>query len=308
MVFNVDEDNETLPPGVVSREASERMLDLTGTRASAVEAQSRDQFLAAVTDPESTKLRTKWTPTEVTRLATQEAWAYGQRHGHLDPGTVSAVGNLLLQGMSVSATRKALGISPNTWATWIERGTGDDIGTQRPVTSDTDVAPLPQSPYSVLVYVVDNSQAIMELRAVKGWTSHFERDWKAAQAYLVARNPDEWNPTTKTTVDTTNKVDVSIHRPMDADDLLEVAAILARQSALPKSVKTEVIGTVGGGQPEEGQGESLTQGMDTAHHGTDSRGPEVGHPNAALPRGTQGTADHRGDPDIHDAEIVEDPS
>lgn len=287
-MFNVDEDNETLPPGVVSREAEERALALTGTAVPAVvterEAAVRD---ALFTDG---KPRTKWTATEVRRLATADAWAYGESHGHLDAGTVSAVGNLLLQGMSITAVRKALGISPSTWATWFERGQGDEAGTARPITAhaDTDADPLPRAPYSTLVFVVEHSQAVMELRAVKGWTGHFDRDWRAAQAFLVARAPDDWNPTTKTAIDSTSKVDISIRRPMDTAGLLEVAAILQNQGAMPRLAKAEIISNIHPEDPKEGgtwvpptTPPPLPAGTETGHHPSQNA-------------------------DIHDAEIVGD--
>lgn len=246
-MFQPDDDEGTLPPGVHSREAAERALEITRTQvpasALAKQAESKEAFLTAVQDPETKGLRKKWTPSEIRGYAPTEAWSYGWRHGHLDPGTIAAVGNLLLTGMSVTAARKALGITTRTWNTWMERGTGDEVGTQRPLTATPeeggDPEPLPQSPYNVLVYVVENSQAIMELKAVKGWTAQFDRDWRAAQAFLVARNPDEWNPTTKTTVDTTSRVDVSIGQPaMDTVGLLEVARILQSQGVLPSTTRS----------------------------------------------------------------------
>jgi hypothetical protein len=309
-MFNADEDNSTLPPGVVSREAAERALDVTGTRVPAAttarEAATRDQFLEAVQQPGKGGLRTKWTSSQVKCMATDEAWSYGWKHGRIDPGTVAAAGNLLLQGMSVVAVRKALGITPNTWRTWIERGTGDDAGTQQSVVAhhtDEVAVPLPQSPYSVLVFVVDNSQAIMELRAVKGWTSHFDRDWKAAQAYLVARNPDEWNPTTKTTVDSTSKVDVSIQQPYSTSELLEVAAILQRQGAIPSKTTAQVIAGPqdGSTQPTPTTPEGSTTGTETGRSATQVTG---GVPTLH----TQGT-ETGPDPEslgIQDAEIVGD--
>jgi hypothetical protein len=306
-MFNADEDNETLPPGVVSREAAERALDVTGTRVPAAttarEAATRDQFLEAVQQPGKGGLRTKWTSSQVKCMATDEAWSYGWKHGRIDPGTIAAVGNLLLQGMSVVAVRKALGITPNTWRTWIERGTGDDAGTQPAVTAqyadDAVAVPLPQSPYSVLVFVVDNSQAIMELRAVKGWTSHFDRDWKAAQAFLVARNPDEWNPTTKTTVDSTSKVDVSIQQPYSTSELLEVAAILQRQGAIPSKTTAQVVSgtSEGSTQPTHTTPEGCTQGTES-----ERVTPKLLHMHA---QGTEACADLE-DPSIQDAEIIGD--
>jgi hypothetical protein len=314
-MFNADEDNETLPPGVQSREAIARSHEVTGTQVGAQslarEASTREQFLEAVQQPGKGGLRTKWTSSQVKCMATDEAWSYGWKHGRIDVGTVAAVGNLLLQGMSVVAVRKALGITPNTWRTWIERGTGDDAGTQQAVTAqyaddavaDAVAVPLPQSPYSVLVFVVDNSQAIMELRAVKGWTSHFDRDWKAAQAFLVARNPDEWNPTTKTTVDSTSKVDVSIQQPYSTSELLEVAAILQRQGAIPSKTTAQVIA---GSQADPHEGS--TQPTPTTPEGSTQDAeservtPKLLHMHV---QGTETCADEE-DPSIQDAEIIGD--
>jgi hypothetical protein len=294
MQFDADSENSTLPPGVVSREAGIRAQEVTGTKPTEQNTDKQAElvkhaFYEMAGDGKGTG-RTKWKASEVKRLATEDQWIHGSRYGHLDVGTTVAVGNLLLRGMSVSAVRKALGITLNTWRTWYEKGTGDDVGTQRPITSAvqdgtyTDVdgsgsahvdgsggttdhgvaQPLPQAPYNVFAFVVDHSQAVMEMRAVDGWVSNF-RDWKAAQAYLVARNPDEWNPTSKSTIDTTTKVlhnqDDDMHLK-DAVSLLEVADILRRAGALPSTTTTvEVL------QVESVDGS--TQGTDTGDRSED---------------------------------------
>lgn len=239
--FEPDPDAGTLPPGTVSRAATERMLEVTGTVPAGQHLDKQTDIRAhafvQISENEG-KPRNKWTHTEVRRLASAEQWAYGQQRGHLDVGTVCAVGNLLLKGMSPTATRKALGITPSTWATWYDKGIGTDTQVQPSIaqTTDTQDDTLPQAPYNVFAFVVDHSQALMELRAVQGWTGHFDRDWRSAQAYLVARNPDEWNPVAKSTIATSTRVDHTVTTRQDTEGLYEVAAILARAGALPRSV------------------------------------------------------------------------
>lgn len=231
MNFDADSDNETLPPGVVSREASERMLEVTGTKPTETglskQADIRKHAFIEINELTEGTPRKKWTHTEVRRMATQEQWEYGERYGHLDVGTTCAVGTLLLRGLSPSATRKALGITLGTWNAWYTKGTAED---------EAGDSTLTQAPYNVFAFVVDHSQAVMEMRAVNGWAGHFDRDWRAAQAYLVARNPDEWNPVSKSTIDTTSTIDHHVMASQDTTGLLEVAAILARANALPKPV------------------------------------------------------------------------
>jgi len=236
MNFEPDPDDGTLPPGVHSREAGARAQEITGTQPTDKELAKQDGLRKGLLL--ENKARSKWGNSEIRRMATQEQWDYGLRHGHLEVGTISAVGNLLLKGLSRTATRKILGITPNTWNTWMLLGTGDDVGTQRPVASDADddaSSPLPQSPYSVFVFVVEHSEGLMEMKAVNGWAGHIDRDWRAAQAFLVARNPDEWNPSNKSTIDITSKQDVTVTRQLDTEGLLEVAAILQRANALPST-------------------------------------------------------------------------
>lgn len=247
--FDADTDNDTHAPGVVSREANARMLEVTGTQPTNqnIDKQANlvKQAFMQIIDNDDNRSRKKWTHTEVSRLATQDQWSYGLRFGHIDVGTICAVGNLLLRGMSVTATRKALGITPYTWQTWYTRGIGEDVGI-RPAgvagaVSVPDNSAQPQAPYNVFAFIVDHSQAIMELRATDGWTGHFERDWRAAQAFLVARNPEDWNPVNKTAIDTVVKAEVSVDR-QDTNDLLEVLAILERAGALPsRTTKVEVL-------------------------------------------------------------------
>jgi len=257
MAFDADKDNETLPPGVVSQQAGERMLEITGTEPTGRVDSKRDKLVKHAFT-ETGKPKTKWTVTEVRRMATREQWDYGLRHGHLDVGTVAAVGNLLLKGMSPTAARRALGITLNTWNTWYERGTGEDVGTrpsaivyadnvddaeyEHEVDTYAVPTPQPQAPYNVFAFVVDHSQAVVELRVVTGWLGHADRDWRAAQAYLVARNPDDYNPTSKTTIDTTIKGDVHVSKHTDANDLMAIASILAKAGALPSpTASAEVI-------------------------------------------------------------------
>ena len=243
MAFDADQDNDTLPPGVVSQEAHARMLEVTGTEPTGTVNEKRGALVKHALS-EDGKPKRKWTATEVKRMATSEQWEYGARHGHLDVGTVTAVGNLLLKGLSPKAVRQALGITQNTWNTWYDNGVGEDVGTRPALTStELDDSTLqPQAPYDVFVFVVDHSQAQIEMRAVNGWLGHIERDWRAAQAFLVARNPDDYNPTTKTSIDTTIKGDVSVTRHSNSDDLLAIANILNKAGALPKALEqTEVV-------------------------------------------------------------------
>lgn len=256
MAFDADNDNETLPPGVVSQEAVLRKLEVTGTEPTerAVAKQSDIRKHAFLDADHPSKPRTKWTRAEVSRMATVDQWSYANRHGHMDVGTVCAVGNLLLRGLSPSATRKALGITLNTWNTWYANGTGDDTGTRPSMIADdmhTDThISTAQAPYDVFAFVVDHSQAVMELRAIKGWVGHFDRDWRASQAFLQARNPDEWNPTNKTTIDTTIKSDVQVTQHHDANDLQAIASILLKAGAIPKPVETVEVESVEVLRPE----------------------------------------------------------
>lgn len=247
--FDADTDNDTHAPGVVSREANARMLEVTGTQPTNQNIDKQANLVKhafmQIIDNDDNRSRKKWTHTEVSRLATQDQWSYGLRFGHIDVGTICAVGNLLLRGMSVTATRKALGITPYTWQTWYTRGIGDDVGIRPAGAAGAVAVPdnsaQPQAPYNVFAFIVDHSQAIMELRATDGWTGHFERDWRAAQAFLVARNPEDWNPVNKTAIDTVVKAEVSVDR-QDTNDLLEVLAILERAGALPsRTTKVEVL-------------------------------------------------------------------
>lgn len=243
MAFDPDQDNDTLPPGHVSYEARARMLEVTGTEPTGTVDEKRGALVKHALS-EDGKPKRKWTATEIKRMATAEQWEYGARHGHLDVGTICAVGNLLLKGLSPKAVRQALGITQNTWNTWYDNGVGEDVGTRPALTStELDDSKLcPQAPYDVFVFVVDHSQAQIELRAVHGWLGHIDRDWRAAQAFLVARNPDDYNPSTKTTIDHTVKGDVTVTRHSDTEDLLAIADILNRANALPKSLtSTEVV-------------------------------------------------------------------
>lgn len=233
MNFEPDPDDGTLPPGVVSRAAGERMLEVTGTQPTDQNLDRQASLIKhafiQIAESQENHPRKKWAHSEVARLATAEQWAYGLAHGRLDVGTVCAVGNLLLRGLAPNATRKALGITPRTWNDWYAKGTDQDA----------EDAPT-QSPYNVFAFIVDHSQAVVELRAVDGWAANFG-DWKAAQAYLVARNPDEWSPTIKSTIDTTTKAEVTVVK-QDVSAMLEVLAILERANALPsRTTKVEVL-------------------------------------------------------------------
>jgi hypothetical protein len=253
MAFDADQDNDTLPPGVVSQEAHARMLEVTGTEPTGTVEAKRGALVKHALS-EDGKPKSKWTATEIKRMATDEQWDYARNHGHLDVGTVCAVGNLLLKGLSPKGVRSALGITQNTWNTWYDNGIGEDVGTRPAMTSDEcTTAAQPQAPYDVFVFVVDHSQAQIELRAINGWLGHIDRDWRAAQALLVARNPDDYNPTSKTTIDTTIKGDVTVSRHADSDDLLAIANILNRAGALPSTTASaEVIEVESVEVPNEG--------------------------------------------------------
>lgn len=79
-------------------------------------------------------------------------------------------------GLSYSAACGLTGVDLRTFYRWRKRGKDKDSPKE----------------YRLFAAALSRAEGEAELRAVNAWTSSFERDWKAAQAYLARRFPERW--------------------------------------------------------------------------------------------------------------------
>lgn len=79
-------------------------------------------------------------------------------------------------GLSYSAACGLVGVDLRTFYRWRKKGKEKDSPRE----------------YRLFAAALSRAEGEAELRAVNAWTSSFERDWKAAQAYLARRFPERW--------------------------------------------------------------------------------------------------------------------
>src|SRR5690606_36981545 len=126
----------------------------------------------------------------------------------------------LCKGYSQVGIRRRLGISDSTWTEWrkaADRGSEIHVLFRR---------------------VIESGLGNIESKAVEAWVSKVPDDWRAADAFLKTRFPQEWNPNVQVEVTHTGGIEVDHKLSLDDDDLLRVADILRTSGVLDTSSGT----------------------------------------------------------------------
>jgi len=224
---------------------------VSGVLEAPVQRESNRPIFILLTDEE------RWSLISTAHRWRQEDMAYPredmERHlaegGALTPATLAVIANLLMGGMSLSGTRRAAGLLPKEWDMYYLKGRGG------------------QYPEVLFRKLVDMSTAAVEASLVKTWVKAATEgytadpskapvpDWRAAQALLAARTPEEYSKTASNTINVTTRqatnqteaeaVEVPTSLAALGDEgLLAVAAILEAAGALkamPQDIEGEEV-------------------------------------------------------------------
>jgi len=135
--------------------------------------------------------------------------------GRCSPDLISVFANCLLDGMSLKGACRMTGVNELTAQQWRQKGLE---GTE---------------PYATWINTVDWARSQVERKAVLAWTGAFDKDWRAAQAYLAVRQPDEYGPgATRVEIDQTVRTQV-VHT-LDEKQLVGIADVLREAGIIPQ--------------------------------------------------------------------------
>jgi hypothetical protein len=123
--------------------------------------------------------------------------------------------DLLRKGVSRAGVQRTLGISADAWYDWVRKGREG------------------LEPYGVFHRVTEVALGMIEQEAVQTWVDTMPNDWRASEAFLKTRFPQEWNPTHQVEVAHGGSVQHDHKLSMSTDDLMQVADILRTAGVLP---------------------------------------------------------------------------
>jgi len=158
-----------------------------------------------------------WIRGQVDPSLWQKHWKHG---GRITPAMIHEYYQGLCKGYSQVGIRRRLGISDSTWTEWrkaADRGSEIHVLFRR---------------------VIESGLGNIESKAVEAWVSKVPDDWRAAEAFLKTRFPQEWNPNVQVEVTHTGGVEVDHKLSLDDDDILRVADILRTSGVLDTSSGT----------------------------------------------------------------------
>jgi hypothetical protein len=175
---------------------------------------------------------TAWIRGQVEEAEWMRHWKYG---GRITPAMINEYYLGLCKGYTQASIRRRLGISDTVWYEW---GKTADKGSVI---------------HRLFRRVVESGLGSIEGKVVDAWVSKVPDDWRAAEAFLKARFPADWNPSVQIDVKGTVQHQHEGRLSLDDDDLMEVANILQQQGVLKTGTPTpeedvidaEVVGEAG---------------------------------------------------------------
>lgn len=160
-----------------------------------------------------TNLSTGWIRKQVAVTDWERHWKAG---GRITPALILEIHTGLSHGYSIASLCRRLAVTDSAWYEWKQRALQGS------------------EPHGILTRVVNHALGKSEDYAVDAWVSKVPEDWRAAEAFLKARFPEQYATGSRVSVQHEGNVthDVVVHQPYTNDDLLAIASILQQQGAL----------------------------------------------------------------------------
>ena len=140
----------------------------------------------------------------------------GGRKSRLTEEVHEAIIEGIKSGNYIATVMKSVGIPYQNYWLWKRLGSPEPVYDEQ---GNQIGEEFPDNFYGDFVRDLQEAEAIAEIRAVKSLQNHFDKDWRAAEAYLSRKHPERWNP--KTVVEMSGKDGGPIEVSSSKDSLYE---------------------------------------------------------------------------------------